>query len=348
MSVTDNYKEIPTTKFEVSQPDPKEQDEIVEITLDELIVDNVEEPKDEPTEEIEPKEEEQSTKKPVKPKDAKRTSRAQKRIQQLNTAKNDLAQQLEDQAAKYAKLEAKYNEGNVQSNVNLKDSLTNNLKSVTQQMSEAMKDGDTELTVELQDQMMDMKMSIAGLDAEMHRTTETTQTQQKPTPPTTNIPEKALDWIEDNPSFKTDQTFHDMSISVSRQLINEGFSDTSEDFYEELDSRLAPRFPELFGTEGENSVKYEDNTNSSDEEDVNNLQSNDESVTKVEQTVSGASRSPTKKSSKSKRGKDSVVLSPQDVAQAERWGFTLEQMARRVAHNEKNRDHNGYVPIKMK
>ena len=288
----------------------------------------------------------------------KRVSRAQKRIKQLHTEKTDLQKRLEQAEADKIALEAKVQEGSKTSKENIQTSLETQLSALTSSLKTAMEEGNTEEVVRIQDDMITAKMQLAGVQSELNRIkAEPTPTNQPQTQaPAPQIPEKALDWIEDYPQFQTDELFYVASITVSNQLVNEGFDDTSDDFYSELTERLSPRFPEVFGVADENSVKYtqaHENADSSNttegSSDVKDSPSaKKDNVPQVEQTVSGASRTPPHQGGKKSSGKsESVVLSPQMVTQAERWGLTLEQMARRVAHKDRN-SKGGYTPIFIK
>lgn len=281
-------------------------------------------------------------------------SRAKQRIKQLHSEKTDLAKQLDKERKERLELEKKLSEGSKQSKQSQKEILTKNLESLSRNLREAMENGDTEEVLKLQDELMDVKMQIAGVSSELQRmetTPEPEQQQNNQSQQQAEVPEKALEWIEDHPQFTTDELFYVAALTVNNQLINEGYDVEDDEFYEELNTRLAPRFPEVFGTANKNHVQYEeDNKNASDEDEDGNENSstnNDESSSKPEQTVSGASRTPPHQKGKKGRGKDSVVLSPEMVAQAERWGIGIEKMARRVAHNNKNKRNDGYVPIQI-
>ena len=361
---------------------PLDDDEApVEVTLDEVTSNNT----DTPGEQLEftfATTEEEDTPKPkepvnteeiletpptVEPKKAKkkdRPSRAKKRIQQLHTEKTTLQQELEKAQQEKLALQKQLQEGNTHNKTAMKAALEANLDSLRKGLKDAMEAGDSDQSVKLNEEMYNTKEQLSRLSVELEDLEATKEQFEAPTPQQQQRqsqqvapPEKALDWIEDNPTFKTDELFHVSALTVSKQLINEGFDDQSDDFYNELDARLAPRFPEVFGVKEKSVVQYDEDgenssTSSNDETnngDENNTSSKKPSSTRTkEQTVSGGSRPSAQSKGKNKRGNDSVVLTPKMVKQAERWGLSLEQVARRVAHNEKNRRNDGYVSIKLK
>ncbi len=309
---------------------------------------------------VTPKEEEgdgseEAPKKVSTPKQDKRPSRAKKRIKQLHTQVTEQEQRAVEAEAKIKELEAQIQQGSQESKESLKASLEANMVSTTKAMQEAIEDGNSEDAVRLSVETTNTQMKLAGLTSELQgieRQQEQAKAAPQPKPQQQTIddvPEKALDWIDDHPQFKSDPLFHVSSMTVSNMLVDEGFDDQSDEFYAELTSRLSPRFPEVFGTDGENGVEYnQDDTNASDEdEDGNEEASQARDKTDTTQVVSGSSRTPPHKKGKGRGGK-SVVLSPEMVKQAERWGLSLEQIARRVAHNESNTRDDGYVAINMK
>ena len=157
-------------------------------------------------------------------------------------------------------------------------------------------------------------------------------------------------WIEDYPAFKTDGYFRNSAIVENNQLISEGYDPNTEEFYDELNARLAPRFPKVFGVQAKSSVSFKDKDSSSEpaidvEQDVKH--STSQKARTTEQVVSGSSR-PSAQTTQAARKATSITLTPEHVKQAERWGISLEQMARRIAFSEEHKRVDGYVPILMK
>jgi len=111
---------------------------------------------------------------------------------------------------------------------------------------------------------------------------------------------KAEDWAGRNKWFGQDEAMTFAAFGIHKKLIeDEGFDPTSDDYYNELDSRIKREFPHKFG-EGQSTSR------------------------RPAQTVAGVSRSSS--SGRSKR----VKLSPTQVAIAKKLGVPLEEYAKYV------------------
>ena len=122
--------------------------------------------------------------------------------------------------------------------------------------------------------------------------------QQQTAPPDP----KAEAWAENNPWFGEDTAMTMTSFVIHRQLTEEeGFDATEDQYYDEIDKRMRAEFPHKFG----DAVPQED--------------------TRPAQTVASATRSP-----KRGRGKNTVRLTPSQVAIAKKLGVPLEEYAKHV------------------
>lgn len=121
---------------------------------------------------------------------------------------------------------------------------------------------------------------------------------------------KAIDWARRNEWFGKDQLMTNAALSIDAQLKQEGFDPSDEEYYEEVDARMASQFPTVFTAQNQN-VETERAT------------SKQEPRSKPAQVVSGASRSPKTSSS----SKNRVKLTQRDVVLAQKWGIPLEQYA---------------------
>ena len=122
--------------------------------------------------------------------------------------------------------------------------------------------------------------------------------QQQAAPPDP----KAEAWAENNPWFGEDTAMTMTSFVIHRQLTEEeGFDATEDQYYDEIDKRMRAEFPHKFG----DAVPQEE--------------------TRPAQTVASATRSP-----KRGRGKNTVRLTPSQVAIAKKLGVPLEEYARHV------------------
>ena len=112
---------------------------------------------------------------------------------------------------------------------------------------------------------------------------------------------KAEQWAEKNSWFGNDEAMTFAAFGIHKKLIeDEGFDPQSDDYYNELDSRIKREFPHKFGEEQDTSRK-------------------------PAQNVAGVSRS-TKTGRNSKR----VRLSQTQVAIAKKLGVPLEEYAKYV------------------
>lgn len=275
-------------------------------------------------------------------------SRAQKRIRQLHSEKQEMVQQLEIERQEKLELQRLLKEGHTDSKTSMKDTLENQIKILTSSLKEAMESGNSDTVITLQDDLINSKMELAMVANEL-KTAESVKAETSPTParPQVEMPEQALDWMDEHPTFKTDELFRVSTITVNNQLIREGYDIHTDEFYTELNKRLSKRFPEEFGVKEKNSVESKEDTKLSSDDQGDVKEKSSSKTRSVEQTVSGSSR-PSAVSVNSPVKKNSVTLSPQDVEQAERWGLSLEQMARRMAHSANNKRIDGYVPIQIK
>lgn len=269
-----------------------------------------------------------------------RKSRAKERIQKLANEKNEAYRLLDVKDRQIEELTKQLRTGNKTTKESLKAALEGRVLSLTKQLADAIKSGEAEETVIIQDSLMDAKGELRDLNKELSVKEEEKQPESPKEKQSQEVPERAQEWISEHPEFKTDELFRNASLTVNNQLLRAGFDPESDEFYEELDNKLKKRFPEMFGIEEENSVQL--SQKSSNEGDSQDVKENKESRIK-EQTVSGSSRGNSTKIQPRKA--QSVTLSPADLAQAERWGLSYEQMARRIHHSETNKRQDGYVPI---
>ncbi len=171
----------------------------------------------------------------------------------------------------------------------------------------------------------------------------------KPAPVAPEVSELATNWVEDYPDFNENAIFNGAALAVNKALVLEGFNPNTPDFYEELNSRLEPNFPEVFGIEGESSVEYNQEDESSDGETLTDPQESSKSKTPTRKTprVSGASRSPNSSASGKSKSKNTVRMTEGDQILATRWDMDLQKMALRKKHIETNKGEDGYTPIKI-
>ena len=117
-----------------------------------------------------------------------------------------------------------------------------------------------------------------------------------------NIPtdEKAESWAARNKWFGQDKAMTYTAFDLHRQIVDEeGFDPKSDEYYAEIDKRIRLEFPHKFGT------------------------TNNTETTRPVQTVASGKRS-------TKLGRQTVRLTPSQVAIAKKLGVPLEEYAKQL------------------
>ena len=236
----------------------------------------------------------------------------QKRIDRL-TKKMREAERREQEAVNYAKQVQGESEQIKSRMASLDNSyvneyttrVTTQLTQAEQEYARAMEMGDTQAAVEANRKMT--KLSIENDRAsqakmQQERSQERSQQpqqQQQQQPQQMRRPDrKAEDWATKNDWFGQDDAMTYAAFGIHKTLVeDEGFDPQSNDYYSELDNRIARKF---------------------------NMPSNNTSKRAV-QTVAGVSRSTSGRSSGRK-----VRLTPSQVAIAKKLGVPLEEYAKYV------------------
>jgi len=178
-------------------------------------------------------------------------------------------------------------------------------------LKRAVELGDAEATVAAQKDLTNLTIAADGYNrarqqaqARQAATQEVQQQKVFSQPQTAPQPQrpdpKAEDWAAKNTWFGQDEAMTFAAFGIHKKLIeDEGFDPQSDDYYNELDSRIKREFPHKFGEEQSPGRK-------------------------PAQTVVGVSRSSS--SGRSKR----VKLSPTQVTIANKLGVPLEEYAKYV------------------
>jgi len=112
---------------------------------------------------------------------------------------------------------------------------------------------------------------------------------------------KAQEWAKKNTWFGSDVAMTTSAFAFHRQLVEqEGYDPTSDEYYSEVDKRMAEAFPHKLGKTQQNTVN---------------------------EVVAGSSRGSTTARTRSRR---KVQLTPSQVAIAKRLGVPLEEYAKHV------------------
>ena len=144
------------------------------------------------------------------------------------------------------------------------------------------------------------RMRFAEMESEKTRAEETkkqepVQAEAPPQQPSV----KAQGWAEKNNWFGNDEVMTNAAFSIHSELVKEGFDSESDEYYNEIDTRLAEYFPNKFASTEE---KVEEK--------------------KPVQTVASAGRK--------QQGRKTVKLTRSQVAIAKKLGVPLEEYAKFV------------------
>ena len=264
------------------------------------------------------------------------TSGAQKRIRQLVSQKKERESEIEKLIEQNKEMQVKLQ----QRDTEYRNALSSNLDSSEKQIEErlvvakdsykrAVESGDADLILKAQEylnaaqidssRLDDAKKQFASNNPEPQQQEEQPQQQTEAQPDTyMGYDMKAYQWASQNEWFNSDQILTSAALVIDQQLKEEGFDPKDDEFYEEVDKRLAAAFPHKFSGNTETPVPQE--------------------TSSPAQVVAGASLAP-----KASSGKK-VKLTQEDVRLANKWGISLEQYAQEKLKIERAGD-GGYTNI---
>ena len=248
----------------------------------------------------------------------KAESSTQKRIDRL-TKKMRTAEREREEAVRYAQ-NVKNESDSLKSRLNNLDGayvqeysnrIDSQMKEAEQQLKQAMELGDTSAAVEAQRRFTQLAVETDRANqakAQQQRQQEQAKqyaqqpVQQPVQQPAVKKPDpKAEDWASKNNWFGQDEAMTFAAFGIHKKLVEEeGFDATSDEYYDELDNRIAEEFPHKVKTNGVGSKR-------------------------PAQTVASVSRSATGRTSSKK-----VRLTPTQVDIARRLGVPLEEYAKHV------------------
>jgi hypothetical protein len=141
----------------------------------------------------------------------------------------------------------------------------------------------------------EVEEAVVDVDKEIQARSQVQQQPQVQADP------KAQDWAKKNEWFGSDVAMTTSAFAFHRQLVEqEGYDPTSDDYYAEVDKRMAEAFPHKLGKTQQNMVN---------------------------EVVAGSSRGSTTARTRSRR---KVQLTPSQVAIAKRLGVPLEEYAKHI------------------
>ena len=244
-----------------------------------------------------------------------------KRIDKL-TAKYREAERREIAALEYAKGVKSQNE-QLQKNTQILNEnygkeyagrVNTNLESAKQRYVAAYESGDPEELVAATTDLSKLTIENATLNNEV-AAFRPHQPVLQPTPATIPPPDpKSQAWANKNPWFGVDEAMTYTSFAIHKGLVEQGMDTTSDAYYDAIDSRIRTEFPHKF----------------QDTETVEVAPSAQNGKRSSVQRVASANRA-----AKS-TGRDTIKLTPSQVAIAKKLGVPLEDYARQVKEIQAN------------
>ena len=248
------------------------------------------------------------------------SEKVRKRIQHFNKGYHDerrakeSAQREKDELERYTQRlidENKELRGNVNKNQEAlldqaKQTVAAEVEQAKQEYKDAYEAGDTDRVVEAQDRLTSAKLRTDKLD-----NFEFTPLQEDETPVQTESEvrdPKAKAWAEANPWFRDNNEMRDVAVAIHQSLVREQIDPQSDEYYENINSRMRKFYPNYFGENDEPEVGKP------------KRQSN---------VVAPATRSTAPKK---------VKLTQTQVALANRLGVPLEEYAKQAALEERRQN----------
>ena len=187
--------------------------------------------------------------------------------------------------------------------------VANEVEEAKRKYKEAYESGDSDALVAAQEELTAAKIKAERVNNFKPAPLQEEKPAVQPAPqpvreqPVPQVDPKAAAWQEANPWFGTDDEMTALALTVHRKLVESGVSPSSDEYYERINSRMRPVFPDAFTSE---------------------------KPVKKSPVVAPATRSTAPKK---------IVLTKSQVNIAKRLGLTNEQYARAVA--EEMRKQNG-------
>ena len=252
--------------------------------------------------------------------DGIKTKGAEKRIRQLVRQRKERDEQIakllaqnEELSSNLKQKESSFNEV---SKLNLDASekqLTDKVTLARNAYMEAFESGEKEKLLQAQEMLNEAQVDLKHLNltkAQMEEVAEQPEPEQAAPvqQPVQQTPDpRAEEWAANNEWFGKDKILTVSALTIDQELKAEGYDPDDEEFYQEVDRRLAEAFPHKFKS---SEVPVEENQNRVQED------------TSVPAQVVGSSSRSAPNSSKSK-----VKLTKEDVRLANKWNIPLETYA---------------------
>ena len=329
MQDEENKKDVPMVDIDTSGPGadveleeqkPEGEVETVETKEDSSPAPQAEEPREEKAEGSDAKPEAKQEEKPVEKKEELETysKDVQRRIAKLTKKWREAERQREEalafaenQKSQKEKLQKKYSKVEQAGVKDREQRITSGLQAAAAKLAAAKEAGDLAAEVEANKEIARLGYEEARLNEakaayeDMAKAEPKSEEIPKVSPQQTSRPDpKAEAWGAKNKWFGTDTAMTYTAFDLHKKLVDEeGFDPASDEYYAEIDKRIRLEFPNKFDN---TSDKVQENT------------------TKPTQIVASAKRSV------NKSGRQTVRLTPSQVAIAKKLGVPLEEYAKQI------------------
>jgi len=189
----------------------------------------------------------------------------------------------------------------------------NELESARMAYKKAQEAFDADAILAAQESLLEAKMKVNALNNIRQTPLQQPQNRVQPqqyTAPEPQLDEKTLRWQAKNQWFSA-EGFEDVSsyaLGLHKKLINAGYDPRSDEYFNEIDTRVKDKFPEVFGNERAKS---------------------NESHRRPVSVVSPAARS---------SGKKTIQMTPRAMALVKKFGITPQQYAIQQAKLENSNE----------
>lgn len=289
----------------------QQEEELTEVELPETEEDQEEEVvEDEPQQEAKKSEEIEDYSESVQKRIAKLTFKIRE-AERREQAAVDYAKSVQDELNKTKNKLSKTDENLYDE---YKGRVGSELKAAQDRYKRAYENGDTDAMLEAQKDIAKLAVEEESLNRVRAKKSEEVEVKpvesvedvlsrqsQQTKQPQVQVDPKAQQWAKKNDWFGSDVAMTTSAFAFHRQLVEqEGYDPTSDEYYSEVDRRMAEAFPHKLGKTQQNTVN---------------------------EVVAGSSRGSTTARTRSRR---KVQLTPSQVAIAKRLGVPLEEYAKHV------------------
>lgn len=270
-------------------------------------------------------ENQEDNKKNTAEEDGKHESRAQKRIRQLLEQNKQLREEAQRATQAATVAQSQLTATSDRTVATFEKQVNDRLIELRNSLKTAINNGDVDAQVEINEKLAELKVEqkqIAAAKAQIERRPKPQAKQVEQTQQNYEYPDKALEWVKTNRAWwEKDPVKTAYAYRIEQKLRGEGFDPEEDDFYSELDKRLAKEFPD----EG-------------DEEEVKKPKPK-ASSSQTQQMVAGGSRPPTTK----------VRFTQKEFEDAQnKWGFKdPKEYAKFKANAQKAQESGGYTTLEI-